>query len=195
MALNLPQTKRYQAAIGKRPLYYCSMTNPIGPLLLQATDEGLLRVDFYQPSALALQIKQDKNRLTLPFTQQLGTLAEDHPLLTSTKQALEGYFLGQSTAFTQPIIATGTEFQTKVWQALRQIPYGQTISYQQIAQQIGKAKASRAVGMACGKNPIGIIVPCHRVIGSNGALTGYAGGLAYKRALLKLEQNKRDEEV
>lgn len=102
---------------------------------------------------------------------------------------LRAYFAGELTEFDLDLEPVGTEFQRRVWAALRTIPYGETRSYGQIAEQIGSPGASRAVGLANGRNPIGIIVPCHRVIGSSGGLTGYGGGLDRKRALLALEKN------
>lgn len=103
-------------------------------------------------------------------------------------QQLAEYFEGKRTAFDLPLSPVGTPFQMAVWQALLEIPYGETRSYGEIAAAIGNPKASRAVGMACNRNPIWIVIPCHRVVGSNRALTGYAGGLDMKRVLLELEQ-------
>ncbi|MCI2975282.1 MAG: methylated-DNA--[protein]-cysteine S-methyltransferase [Ferrimicrobium sp.] len=100
---------------------------------------------------------------------------------------LEAYFRGEPTDFDVALAPTGTNFQCRVWDALREIPYGETRSYGEIAHSIGQPAAARAVGMANGRNPIAIIVPCHRVIGANGDLTGYAGGLSAKRVLLQLE--------
>jgi methylated-DNA-[protein]-cysteine S-methyltransferase len=102
---------------------------------------------------------------------------------------LEAYFAGELTAFDVDLELTGTDFQRRVWAALQTIPYGETRSYGQIAEQIGSPAASRAVGLANGRNPISIIVPCHRVIGSSGSLTGYGGGIERKRALLELEMS------
>ena len=113
------------------------------------------------------------------------------PLLGQAKQQLAEYFAGQRQAFDLPLRMQGTPFQQKVWAALREIPYGETRSYGQIAAQVGNPKASRAVGMANNRNPIAIIVPCHRVIGANGSLTGYAGGLSVKEELLALERRTR----
>lgn len=102
---------------------------------------------------------------------------------------LQEYFLGKRHCFDFPIQPKGTPFQLSVWNELRRIPYGETRTYGQIAASIGKPGGSRAVGMACNRNPLWIAIPCHRVVGSNGALTGYAGGLDIKRALLALEQS------
>ncbi len=106
-------------------------------------------------------------------------------------EQLSGYFAGELTEFDLDLELAGTEFQRRVWAALRTIPYGETRSYGQIAEQIGSSGASRAVGLANGRNPIGIIVPCHRVIGSTGGMTGYGGGIDRKRALLALEKSRK----
>lgn len=108
-------------------------------------------------------------------------------LITQTIMELEEYFQGVRKVFTVPLNPKGTDFQKKVWQALQDIPYGQTCSYKDVAKAVGNDKASRAIGMANNKNPIPIIVPCHRVIGSGGKLVGYAGGLDVKRMLLQIE--------
>lgn len=113
---------------------------------------------------------------------------DDHDsVLVETRRQLEEYFLGTRQAFDLPLAPAGTAFQQKAWQALLDIPYGSTASYREQAVRIGNVKAVRAVGLANGRNPIAIVVPCHRVIGSDGSLTGYAGGLPIKRALLELE--------
>lgn len=121
------------------------------------------------------------------------TPAAEHPRFPTapSDQAaaqLLAYFDGTRKDFDFPVSATGTPFQRAVWDALRQIPYGETRTYSQIAAMIGKPKAVRAVGMACNRNPLWIVIPCHRVIGKNGALTGFEGGLDTKKALLELEQ-------
>jgi methylated-DNA-[protein]-cysteine S-methyltransferase len=111
-------------------------------------------------------------------------------LFEDAREQLDAYFAGTLTEFDIPLRLVGTDFQQRVWEALRTIPYGETRSYGEIAQQIGSPAASRAVGMANGRNPISVIVPCHRVIGANGGLTGYGGGLDRKRQLLALEQSR-----
>ena len=116
------------------------------------------------------------------------------PLLAQAVDQLEAYFSGERTAFDLPLDAEGTVFQRSVWEALRRIPYGETRSYGQIAEAIGKPKAGRAVGMANHRNPIAIIIPCHRVIGSDGSLVGYGGGLNVKTFLLRLEQGISERE-
>ncbi|MGB5444209.1 MAG: methylated-DNA--[protein]-cysteine S-methyltransferase [Psychromonas sp.] len=153
-------------------IHYTYYQSPIGKLTLQANDQGLLGVWF-------------ETQTTQP--DNLGAFDENHPVLLQAIQQLVEYFSGKRESFSLPIAATGTSFQQQVWHALATIPYGQTWSYQQLANAIGNPKAVRAVGLANGKNPISIIVPCHRVIGKNGKLTGYAGGIERKQALLKHE--------
>ena len=116
-----------------------------------------------------------------------GPVAEPHPLVDETVRQLREYFAGERWRFDLPLDLTGTPFQTRVWRALEQIPYGETRSYRDIAEGIGAPAAVRAVGAANGANPIAIIVPCHRVVGAGGKLTGYGGGLPLKQSLLALE--------
>ena len=120
---------------------------------------------------------------------RLGTLKLDqrHPILLETERQLSEYFAGKRIRFTVPLEPRGSEFQKRVWSALKEIPFGKTRSYLDLAKTIGLPKASRAVGAANGKNPLSIILPCHRVVGANGALTGFAGGLETKAMLLTLE--------
>lgn len=115
----------------------------------------------------------------------------DTPVLMRAKEQLEEYLTGERQAFSLPLAPRGTPFQLQVWQALREIPYGETRTYGEIAARIGNPRACRAVGMANHHNPLLIIVPCHRVIGASGQLTGFGAGLAVKEKLLKLEENKR----
>lgn len=130
-------------------------------------------------------VEDEKGISSLSFTD-----ANDAPLLevNPTMLELKEYAKGKRKTFTRPLVLEGTQFQKAVWEALLAIPYGETRSYQQIAEAVKSPKALRAVGQACHVNPIGIIVPCHRVIGKNGKLTGYAGGLDYKVLLLKHEK-------
>jgi methylated-DNA-[protein]-cysteine S-methyltransferase len=157
--------------------FYKHMKSPVGELKLVASDQGLA----------AILWENDK-----PNRVQLGDMAENktHPVLLETEQQLKDYFAGKRNAFSVKLDFAGTEFQKQVWQALLQIPFGETRSYGQIAKQIGNPQAVRAVGSANGKNPVSIIAPCHRVIGSNGKLTGFAGGLETKAFLLELETRK-----
>jgi len=115
-------------------------------------------------------------------------IEQDDEVLRETSTQLNEYLEGQRSEFDIPVLMVGTDFQRRVWKALMRIPYGATSTYRQVAQDIGSLRAVRAVGNACGANPIGIIVPCHRVIGSDGRLVGYGGGLPLKRRLLALEQ-------
>ncbi|HEX4226173.1 MAG TPA: methylated-DNA--[protein]-cysteine S-methyltransferase [Pseudonocardiaceae bacterium] len=147
--------------------------SPMGPLTLVATD-GVLA---------GLYMDQQRHR---PPEETFGDF-DDEPFEAVRAQLAE-YFAGERTDFDLPLAMAGTEFQRTVWAALREIPYGETISYGQLADRIGKPNASRAVGLANGRNPIGIIVPCHRVVGSTGDLTGYGGGIERKRSLLAFEK-------
>jgi methylated-DNA-[protein]-cysteine S-methyltransferase len=153
---------------------YKTMRSPVGRLTLVGSDRGLAAVlwEHDDPSRVRLaDIKEDTS----------------HPLLVRAQQQLEQYFAGKRRKFTVKLDPAGTDFQTRVWNALRTIPFGETRSYGQIADQIGSRKAVRAVGAANGANPLSIIVPCHRVIGADGKLTGFAGGLEVKARLLALE--------
>ncbi len=151
------------------------MNSPVGTLKLVAHDQALVAV-----------LWENEN----PKRVRLAQLIENknHPVLLETQQQLNEYFQGHRTQFDLALDFAGTEFQQKVWQALLTIPFGETRSYKQIAEQIGNVKAVRAVGAANGKNPISIIAPCHRVVGANGKLVGFAGGLENKDVLLKLEK-------
>jgi methylated-DNA-[protein]-cysteine S-methyltransferase len=137
-------------------------------------------------------ICDDKFLLEMKFVDDIGKESTNYPQIVSTcKEQLDKYFEGKLKVFTIPLkFESGTKFQREVWKALQSIPYGETRSYKDIAIQIGNPKAVRAVGGANNKNPIGIVVPCHRVIGSNGKLVGYAGGLDKKDMLLKFEEKK-----
>ena len=117
----------------------------------------------------------------------------DHPLLSEVEQQLIEYFDGKRQTFTLPIAFNGTPFQIAVWNALQQIPYGEMITYGTLAQMIGQPKAARAVGGGCNKNPIAIIIPCHRVIGANGSLIGFGGGITIKEKLLTLEKRYKTD--
>ncbi|MFV8050425.1 methylated-DNA--[protein]-cysteine S-methyltransferase [Mycobacterium sp. 48b] len=155
-------------------LHYRTMDSPVGLLTLAGCDGKLMHLRMvdqtYEPS-------------------REGWEADDTAFSDAVDQ-LDAYFAGERTEFDLELDMVGTQFQRRVWDALRTIPYGETCSYGEIARQIGSPAASRAVGLANGHNPIGIIVPCHRVIGANGNLTGYGGGLGRKRALLELEKSR-----
>src|SRR5438477_12369464 len=156
---------------------YKTMKSPVGRLKLVASELGL---------AAILWENDDPKRV------RLAPLVEDknHPVLRETERQLNDYFAGKLKKFSMKFDFAGTEFQKQVWRALAAIPFGETRSYGDIARQIRRPKAMRAVGAANGKNPISIMVPCHRVIGSNGKLTGYAGGLETKAFLLKLNHER-----
>lgn len=133
-------------------------------------------------------VAEDDQVVEIDFCQAgEGIVNQSSPLTDRVAQQLKEYFQGQRQTFDLPLRAKGTPFQEKVWQALSQIPYGQTRTYKEIAEAIGNPKATRAVGMANNRNPLAIVVPCHRVIGTNGQLTGYAGGIHIKAHLLELE--------
>jgi len=153
---------------------YKTIQSPVGQLILVARGTQL---------AAILWENERLNRV------RLGPLEEDnrHPVLLETERQLLEYFAGQRSRFELELDFAGTDFQVRVWQALLTIPFGQTRSYRDIAIQIGQPTAVRAVGAANGRNPISIIAPCHRVIGTSGSLTGFAGGLAAKQYLLSLE--------
>jgi methylated-DNA-[protein]-cysteine S-methyltransferase len=148
--------------------------SPVGALTLIASERGL---------AAILWENDDPARVRLGH----ATVAADHPLLVEAEAQLNEYFAGRRKAFDLPLAFEGTTFQKQVWTALLAIPFGETRSYSEIARAIDRPSSSRAVGAANGRNPISIVAPCHRVIGSNGALTGFAGGLEVKARLLALE--------
>lgn len=153
-------------------MYYCYLDTPIGELLLAGDDVALCLVGFPEGS-----MRKDP---------EPDWIYNEKPFAVARRQLTE-YFAGERREFDLPLKLNGTEFQMSVLRALQQIPYGETTSYADIAERIGRPKAVRAVGAANGRNPIPIIVPCHRVIGSHGDLTGFGGGLDTKEALLRLE--------
>lgn len=152
---------------------YWISTSPVGRLLLVGSSAGLQALQF-QDGAHPLGIQPTWEKTCEPFSAVL--------------EQLQQYFDGSRKRFQIKLNLQGTSFQRQVWQALQRIPYGRTVSYGEIAMQVGFPKASRAVGAANGQNPVSIIVPCHRVIGKNGHLVGYGGGLPIKEALLDLER-------
>ena len=153
-------------------MYYCYLDTPIGELLLAGDDDALCLVSFPEGS-----MRRDP---------EPDWIYNEKPFAVARQQLTE-YFAGERREFDLPLKLSGTEFQMSVLHALQQIPYGETTSYSDIAERIGRPKAVRAVGAANGRNPIPIIVPCRRVIGSHGDLTGFGGGLDTKEALLRLE--------
>jgi methylated-DNA-[protein]-cysteine S-methyltransferase len=162
--------------------YVAEMNSPLGTLTIVTTDKGVCHIHFGEltkcMAALKARLKkQGRNGNVLHCQETLQPICEQ----------LEEYFAGKRTNFTVPLDLCGTEFQKKVWNTLKDIEYGQTKSYKEIAQLIGAPKAVRAIGGANNQNPIPIIIPCHRVIGSNGNMVGYGGGLDKKELLLSLE--------
>ncbi len=169
-----------------KSIVQASFQSPLGPITLAATARGLIGLWFVEGQ------RHLPPELTGPTVWPSDT---EQPVLKQVSQQLAEYFAGQRSRFEVPLdLACGTAFQQSVWQALLAIPYGGTASYGEVSRRIGKPTAVRAVGAAVGRNPVSIIVPCHRVMGTDGSLTGYAGGLHRKIALLKLEgvlQGKR----
>jgi methylated-DNA-[protein]-cysteine S-methyltransferase len=156
-------------------VFYTTFESPVGPLLL-AGDSNALRLVSFETSKHSAPPQSDWKENRTAFAEVI--------------RQLQAYFRGELREFDLPLALDGTEFQLRVWNALRSIPYGETISYAQLAERIGNPKAVRAVGLANGSNPIPIIVPCHRVIGSDGSLTGFGGGLPTKKKLLALESKQ-----
>lgn len=152
---------------------WTTFDSPVGPLMLATSDAGLH----------ALEFGESRHPVRRDSQWQRG----EHPLLHRARSQLDAYFSGTLRAFDLPLAPQGTAFQRAVWDALTTIAYGQTLGYGEIAARIGKPSAVRAVGAANGRNPLSIFVPCHRVIGADGTLTGYGGGLPTKEFLLRLE--------
>jgi len=158
--------------------HYKLVSTPVGELKLVASERGL--------AAILWKNDDPHGSRFLPQTRD-----EAHPVLIEAERQLREYFAGERRCFTLPLDFVGTEFQKKVWNALVAIPFGETRNYSEIARQIGHPQAVRAVGAANGRNPLSIVAPCHRVIGANGKLTGFAGGLEVKAFLLDLEMPQK----
>lgn len=161
--------------LGVNQLFYTWYESPVGRLLLVGSQSGLNFVSF----------STGKHAVSLS-----AEWLEDRAVFKHAIAQLEEYFKGRRKSFDLTLFPEGTEFQKEVWNALQTIPYGETISYKELAQRIGKPKTIRAVGAANGANPIPIIIPCHRVIGHDGSLTGFGGGLPLKKRLLELESRQ-----
>ena len=159
------------------PITHTVTDSPIGPLTLVARN-GVLTGLFMDDQ----RHRPDDGRFGAQTAEGFGAIEDQ----------LAAYFAGERTDFDVPLAMEGTDFQRRVWAALREIPYGETISYGELARRVGNPKASRAVGLANGRNPIGVIVPCHRVVGATGSLTGYGGGIERKRWLLDHERARRN---
>ena len=147
--------------------------SPVGPLLLAADDAALRIIEFPSPRHAV--------------ARDASWTSSNNAILSEARTQLDDYFAKRRRSFDLPLGPRGTHFQCMVWHALAEIPYGATISYTQLAARVGKASATRAVGAANGRNPLPIVLPCHRVVGSDGSLTGFGGGLPTKRYLLELE--------
>lgn len=154
-------------------IIYRHIESPVGPLLLAADGDALRLIEFHSPRH--------------PYPRAADWEEGDNAVLHTTAVQLREYFDGARQDFDLPLGPRGTEFQRQVWHTLADIPYGQTISYAEMARRVGKPTATRAVGAANGRNPIPIVLPCHRVIGADGSLTGFGGGLPTKQFLLQLE--------
>jgi len=159
------------------PLVHATIDSPVGPLLVAGTAEAVHVVAF---------VSGARARQADP-----AWMPDVSGVLRPMRDELDAYFTGRLRAFTVPLAPAGTPFQQRVWAELCRIPYGETISYQELARRIDQPKAVRAVGLANGANPMAIVVPCHRVIGANGSLTGYGGGIGIKKALLDLESGEQ----
>ena len=179
----------YKKLVGKSPkesvgetVIVCDRTTtPLGPMYICATDEGICLIEFVDRKAIETQFGSLQKKLKA----KIVTGENEH--IRQAKVQLEEYFAGDRRTFDLPIVTTGTEFQSSVWAQLQTIAYGQTWSYQSLADSLNRPKAVRAVASANGANKLAIVIPCHRVIGKDGSLTGYAGGLERKRWLLEHE--------
>jgi len=172
-------------AQGANRLYWREMASPLGTLTLVASERGLCSIDFGTFAKVADELAAWAKRWWREPV--LVPAAEDHPLLEEARAQLDAYFRGERTRFAVPLDLRGTPFQRIVWDALCRVPYGATASYGEIAAAVGRPGASRAVGGANNRNPVPIIVPCHRIIGADGSLVGYGSGLWIKEWLLALE--------
>ena len=160
--------------------------SPVGILVAGVTDEGVCLLEFQDRELLETQIGKVRERVG-----QTGP--GSHPLLARLGAELHEYFRGARRDFSVPLVYPGTPFQLKVWNALRAIPFGETISYEELARRVGSPAGQRAAGHANGQNPLAIIIPCHRVVNKDGKLGGYGGGLWRKRFLLGLERGEQQE--
>lgn len=165
-------------------ILYTSWDSPCGTLMLASVDDKLIMSDWVNGWHHSSIMKRFDNLLGLPFLEKTSAVIE------RAIDELNEYFLGRRKEFDLPLELFGTAFQIQVWEALKEIGYGQTVSYADIARKISNPKAIRAVGGAVGLNPLSIIIPCHRVVGANQSLTGYGGGLEAKKYLLALETSR-----
>jgi len=173
-------------ASGSNVVYLERLETPLGPMLAGTTDDAVCLLEFTDRPMLETQLNRVQTRLNCVF------IPESNAMMNQLREELKAYFEGTLSRFEVPLEYPGTQFQRKVWNALQSIEFGRTVSYQEIATKIGDAKAVRAVARANGDNRIAIIIPCHRVIGKDGSLTGYGGGLHRKKFLLDLEQGVQE---
>jgi methylated-DNA-[protein]-cysteine S-methyltransferase len=166
--------KRTEAGKERKAHSYCAIKSPIGELRLAADDTALTGLYF-------------AGCKHIPATRKQWTLDARHPVLLEAAKQLGEYFAGKRATFSLPLRLVGTDFQERVWNEIALIPHGETVSYSELAKRAGKPLAIRAAGTSTGRNPISIIIPCHRVMGKNGGLHGFAGGLDRKRRLLGIE--------
>lgn len=174
------KTKREESV-----MFYTEMESPVGGLRLVGDGEKLRQVWFLDGKPACGRTTEHRHRKA----PERGWVRDESPFAEAMRE-LRAYFAGELREFDLRLEMEGTEFQVSVWRELRRIPYGETMSYLELAKRIGNPKAVRAVGLANGQNPIPIIVPCHRVIGSDGSLTGFGGGMENKRKLLELERGQ-----
>ncbi len=165
-------------------LYYTEMSTPVGPLLLAATERGLCRVEFGR----FMEVRESVERWARRWLD-VDRMEPDRNVLESAAAQIGQYFRGERRTFDLQLDLYGTDFQIRVWNALKTIPYGATRSYKQIGETIGRPRAVRAIGGANNRNPLSIVIPCHRVIGADGTLVGYGGGLPVKQYLLEWEKS------
>ena len=163
-------------------LQYKFIDSPVGKLALVASDQALVAILWENDDPKRVRLDESTENLY-------------HPVLVRSEGELKEYFAGRRSEFSIPLDLRGTSFQKQVWEALLGIPFGETRAYGQLAAQLGNPKATRAIGAANGRNPISVIVPCHRVIGSSGALTGFGGGLHAKAHLLRLEERSEQQKL
>jgi len=171
----------------KTKLYYAFYDSPIGVLKISSSDEGIIAIALFECDKENMQSDPETIDADYPAGNTIYKHSGSHPIIIQAKVELDQYFAGKRKEFDVPVKILGTDFQVKAWRALYAIPFGMTKTYGAIASEIGDGKASRAVGLACKKNPLLIIVPCHRVIGTNNKLTGFNIGLDRKRFLLEHE--------
>lgn len=179
-------TRERRTSIGSNRVVTTEVESPVGVLVAGVTDKGVCMLEFRDREILDTQVAKIEARVG-----PIGAGA--HPLLDQLRAELDEYFEGQRRDFTMPLVYPGSPFQLKVWNALRAIPFGETISYEELARRVGSPAGQRAAGHANGQNPLAIVIPCHRVINKDGKLGGYGGGLWRKQLLLGLERGGQEE--